>query len=192
MANRQGNRQGERESTTMVKSGDGVERGMVTTRQYQDPLSLMDSLFERMQRDFFGTTLFNTMLPALAGEGDRGVVRVPRVQMRDTGDAIELTAELPGIEADNVKVELYDDALTISGEAQAEEEGKGKRVEHYVSFYRRIPLPDGIDADRAQASYKNGALSIRLPKHAERSNVKQIPITTEPSAQHSGQQEKVA
>jgi HSP20 family protein len=211
MANQQGKRQGERESSTMTKSGDesstmaksgdggeresstmaragdGGERAIVT-RQYQDPFSLLDSLVERMQRDFLGTTLFNAMLPARAAEGDRDVIRVPRVQMRDTGDALELTAELPGIEADNVKVELEDDVLTISGEAESEEEREGARIERYVSFYRQIPIPDGIDADGAQASYRNGVLSIRFPKRAERSNAKQIPVTTGQSAEQGGQQ----
>ena len=187
MANQQGKRQDERESTTMAKSGDGGERGLAT-RQYQDPLSMLDSLFERMQRDFFGTTLFNAMLPSGAAEGDRGVVRVPRMQMRDSGDAIELTAELPGIEPNKVKVELEDDTLTISGEAEAREEREDEQVECYVSFYRQIALPDGVDADQAQASYKNGVLTIRFPKRAERSNAKRIPVTTGQGAQPSGQQ----
>jgi HSP20 family protein len=187
MANQQGKRQDERESTTMEKSGDGGERGLAT-RQYQDPLSMLDSLFERMQRDFFGTTLFNAMLPAGAAEGDRGVVRVPRMQMRDSGDAIELTAELPGIEPDQVKVELEDDMLTISGEAEAKEEREDERIERSVSFYRQIPLPDSVDADQAQASYNNGVLTIRFPKRAERSHAKQIPVTTGQSAQQGGQQ----
>ena len=147
MANQQGQRQDEREATTMAKSGDGGERGLAT-RQYQDPLSMLDSLFERMQRDFFGTTLLHAMLPAGAAEGDRGVVRVPRMQMRDNDDAIELTAELPGIELDKVKVELEDDTLTISGEAEAKEEREDARIERYVGFYRQIPLPDSVDADQ--------------------------------------------
>jgi len=187
MANQQGKRQDERESTTMAESGDGGERGLAT-RQYQDPLSMLDSLFERMQRDFFGTTLFNAMLPAGAAERDRGVVRVPRMQMRDNGDAIELSAELPGIEPDKVKVELEEDMLTISGEAAAKEEREDERIERYVSFYRQIPLPDSVDADQAQASYNNGVLTIRFPKRAERSNAKQIPVTTGQSAQQAGQQ----
>ena len=187
MANQQGQRQDEREATTMAKSGDGGERGLAT-RQYQDPFSMLDSLFERMQRDFFGTTLLHAMLPAGAAEGDRGVVRVPRMQLRDNDDAIELTAELPGIEPDKVKVELEDDTLTISGEAEAKEEREDARIERYVGFYRQIPLPDSVDADQAQASYNNGVLTIRFPKRAERSNAKQIPVTTGQSAQQGGQQ----
>jgi len=108
--------------------------------------------------------------------------------MRDNGDAIELSAELPGIEPDKVKVELEEDMLTISGEAAAKEEREDERIERYVSFYRQIPLPDSVDADQAQASYNNGVLTIRFPKRGERSNAKQIPVTMGQSAQQAGQQ----
>lgn len=185
MANQKGTSEGRQGSTTMARAGDG-ERGMAT-RQYQDPFSLLDSLFERMQRDFFGTTLVNAMLPT-GGDGSGGAIRVPRLQMRDTGDAIELTAELPGIPPGNVRVELEGDVLTISGEARQEEEREGERVEQQTSFYRQLTLPDGIDTDQAQASYTNGVLTIRVPKHAERSNARQIPVTTEQTAKDSGRQ----
>jgi HSP20 family protein len=169
----------------MARAGDG-ERGMAI-RQYQDPFSLLDSLFERMQRDLFGTTLVNAMLPA-GGDGSGGVIRVPRLQMRDTGDAIALTAELPGITPENVRVELEGDVLTISGEARQEEEREGERVERQTSFHRQVALPDGIDSDQAQASYTNGVLTIRFPKRAELSNARQIPVTTEQTAKESGRQ----
>jgi HSP20 family protein len=186
MANQKGTSEERQGSTTMARAGDG-ERGMAT-RQYQDPFSLLDSLFERMQRDLFGTTLFNAMLPAAGAGGDGGVIRVPRLQMRDTGDAIGLTAELPGIPPENVRVELEDDVLTISGEAHQEEEREGERVERQTSFYRQVTLPDGIDADQAQASYTNGVLTIRFPKRAELRNARQIPVTTEQTAKESGRQ----
>jgi HSP20 family protein len=190
MANQQTKRQGEQESTTMTRSGEG-ERSLAT-RQYQDPFSLLDSIFERMQRDFFGTSLFNALMPTRGGDGGRGdgPIRVPRVQMRDTGNAIELTAELPGIEPENVSVELEDDVLTISAEAQTEQEAEGARVERYVAFYRQIPLPEGIDPDQVETSYRNGELSLRFPKRQAGSNARQIPINTAQSGtQQSGQQQ---
>ena len=205
MANEQSKRQGQpggqqqtAESGTMARTGDGGERGMAaTTRQYQDPFSLLDTIFERMQRDFFGTSLLNALIPSQGGGGNGGTaVRVPRVQMRDTGDALELTAEMPGIEAPRVSVEIEDDVLTISGEASSQEERDDARVEQYVSFYRQIPLPEGIDTERAQASYRNGVLTIRFPKAAERSTARQIPVQTEQSGQPQGagqrKQEKAA
>lgn len=200
MANEQSKRQSEprqqssgattaTQSTAMERAGGG-ERGM-TTRQDQDPFSLFDSLFERMQRDFFGTSLLNALVPSRGGDGGDGgrqMVRMPRVQMRDTGDFLELTAEMPGIEGANVSVTIEDDVLTISGEQQEEQEGKDARVARYVSFYRQIPLPDDVDTEQPEASYRDGVLTVRFPKTRARGSAREIPVTTQQSGQQSGQQ----
>jgi HSP20 family protein len=181
------------QSTAMERAGGG-ERGMAT-RQYQDPFSLFDSLFERMQRDFFGTSLLNALVPSRGGDGGDGsrqMVRMPRVQMRDTGDVLELTAEMPGIEGPNVSVMLEDDVLTISGEQQEEQEGKDARVARYVSFYRQIPLPDDIDTEQAEASYRDGVLTVRFPKTRARGSAREIPVTTQQSGQQSEQSKERA
>ena len=188
MANKQsGSEKSERESTSMARAG-GEQRGMARSQsQYQDPLSLIDSLFERMQRDFFGTTLFNAMLPN-RGAGDSGeTARVPRLSMRDTGESIELTAELPGIKPENVSVELEGDVLTIRGEAEEHEERGDERMEHRACFYRQLALPEGVDPEQVHAAYENGRLTIQLPKRADRSNARQIPITTQQQGQPGGE-----
>jgi HSP20 family protein len=179
MANEQSGRQGERQSGAMERAGRG-ESGL-GMRQYQDPFSLFDSLFERMQRDFFGTSLLNALIPTRGeGGGDAGeMVRMPRVQMRDTGDALEVTAEMPGVDGQNVSVQVEDDVLTISGRQRSQEERGQSRMEREVSFYRQIPLPDGVDTEQPQASYRNGMLSIRFPKTRARSSARQIPVSTE-------------
>ena len=183
MANQQERRQEQEErrqgqgETTMVRSDQG-ETGLAS-RQYQDSFSLLDAMFERMQRDFFGTSLFNTLLPTRSGNGGGGAPRLPRTQVRDTGDAVEVTAELPGIETEDVHIELQDDMLTIRGETTVEEERDGVKVERSVSFLRQLELPDGVDAEQARASYRNGVLSIRFPKRSQRENVRQIPISNE-------------
>jgi HSP20 family protein len=175
------------ESKTMATRSEEGERSLAI--QYQDPLSLFDSMFERMQRDMFGTSLFNTLLAGRTGEGNGPTLaRVPRMQMRDTGDAIVLTAELPGIEPDDLQLEFANDVLTIHGESEIEEETDGAQVTRAICFHRQMRLPEDIDVDQAEASYRNGILSIRLPKRVERSNVKQIPISTgQQPAQQPGQ-----
>jgi HSP20 family molecular chaperone IbpA len=187
---RQSERQGERQqspatqSTAMERADDG-ERGL-TTRQYQDPFSLFDSLFERMQRDFFGTSLLNVLVPARGANGDsRQFLRMPRVQMRDTGEVLEVTAEMPGIDGGNVSVVVEDDVLTISGERREEHEEGAGRTERYASFYRQIALPDDIDTEQAQASYRDGVLTVRFPKTRARSSAREIPVT----AQQPGQEQ---
>ena len=205
MANEQNKRQSERQQSPATQStaaqSTGMERGGgergLATRQYQDPFSLFDSLFERMQRDFFGTSLLNALVPTRGGKDEGGqYVRVPRVQMRDSGEALELTAEMPGIEGANVSVQIEDDVVTISGEQRAEEESDDTRTERYVSFHRRIPLPDGVNTDQAEASYRNGVLTIRFPKTRARSDARQIPVSTEQQQQQqptqSQKQERAA
>jgi HSP20 family protein len=112
--------------------------------------------------------------------------------MRDTGDFLELTAEMPGIEGPNVSVVLEDDVLTISGEQQEEQEGKDARVARYVSFYRQIPLPDDIDTEQAEASYRDGVLTVRFPKTRARGSAREIPVTTQQSGQQSEQSKERA
>jgi HSP20 family protein len=176
MANQPSQGRGE-QSTAMAGTREG-ERA-IDRRSYQDPFSLLDSMFERMQREFFGTTLFNALMPSRSADAGREAgIRVPRVQFRDTGNAIELSAELPGIDGENVRVELEGDVLTISGEADTEESAEGTRVERYVSFYRQIALPDGIDAEQVESSFRNGVLSLRFPKRQARPQARQIPINT--------------
>ena len=200
MANEQSKRQGDRQQSSATQTGTqqtaieragGGEQGLAT-RQYQDPFSLFDSLFERMQRDFFGTSLLNALIPARGGDGNggRGLVRMPRVQMRDTGEFLEVTAEMPGIEGANVSVAIDEDVLTISGEQRQEEGAEDAAVERYVSFYRQIRLPDDIDTEQAEASYRNGVLTVRFPKTRARGGAREIPVTTEQSGQQSGQEQQ--
>src|SRR5689334_3183134 len=185
MANEQSKRPGEQQSTgasagsgssAMERSG---ERGLAA-RQYQDPFSLFDALFERMQRDFFGTSLLNALMPGRGGESEASrFLRTPRMQMHDTGEALELTAEMPGIDGKNINVSLEDGVLTIHGEQHQEEGEERDRTERYASFYRQIALPEGIDTEQPQASYRHGMLTLRFPKTRPRSSARQIPVTTE-------------
>jgi len=74
-------------------------------------------------------------------------------------------AELPGLEQNDVAIELSDGVLTISGEKKSETEDKGRffSERYYGHFERRIPVDD-VDADKVDASFKNGVLTVTLPK----------------------------
>ena len=84
---------------------------------------------------------------------------------------LELTADLPGINEKNIEVKLTQGGLTIKGEKQEEKEEKKKdyylRERHVGSFERRFALPEGVDTDKIEASFKNGVLAVRLPKKPE-------------------------
>jgi HSP20 family protein len=95
----------------------------------------------------------------------------PRVNMSETEKAYNLSVELPGMEPNDIDISLADNMLTISGEKKAEKEEKNKRyyrVERsYGSFQRRIPLPTEVIGDQIEATFKNGVLSIEIPKSEE-------------------------
>jgi len=107
----------------------------------------------------------------------------PRVNMSETDDEIQITADLPGVDRDNVDVSVTDNRITISGEKRAEEEKKGRgyyRIERsYGSFQRSLYLPSEVERDRVDATFKNGVLTVRLPKTAAaRERIKRIPVRT--------------
>lgn len=99
----------------------------------------------------------------------------------ETEDRIEASIELPGMEMKDIDVTVSDDMLTIKGEKKVErqEEKKGYYLSErsYGSIYRTIPLPPGVDGDKAEASLKNGVLTVRLPKTPEaQAKVKHVEV----------------
>jgi HSP20 family protein len=91
----------------------------------------------------------------------------PSVEVFARGDDLVVRADLPGVKPEDVSVEAEDNNLIIRGETRAEherqEEGYYYSERQYGSFYRSIPLPQGVRADNAQATFSNGVLEITLP-----------------------------
>jgi HSP20 family protein len=106
----------------------------------------------------------------------------PRVDIVESAKEIKVSAELPGMEAKDIDVSLANDVLTISGEKRQEEEHKGKnyyRMERsYGSFQRSIPVPCEVDADKVDATFNKGVLTITLPKTADAQACKRISVKT--------------
>ena len=92
----------------------------------------------------------------------------PSVDIRETDDALLVQAELPGIDKKDVKVEVHDGVLTISGERRYEKDVKEKNVHRveraYGSFTRSFSLPTNIDGEHVEAEMKDGVLEVRLHK----------------------------
>ena len=102
----------------------------------------------------------------------------PNVEVSETDKAIKVTAELPGLEEKDVNVELANGMLSISGERRSETEDKERRFSerYYGRFERRLPVDD-VDADKVAASFRNGVLTVTLPKSpAAKEKVKRIAI----------------
>ena len=106
----------------------------------------------------------------------------PRIDVVDAADGIKITAELPGMAREDLEILMEDKALILRGEKKLESTTDEKgcyRTERAFGFFRRtIPLPDGLDIDRAQASFDKGVLTISIPKSAtaESSNARKLPI----------------
>ncbi|PXX91756.1 heat-shock protein [Marinobacter vulgaris] len=92
----------------------------------------------------------------------------PAVDIKETPEAFNIEAELPGMSKDDVKVTVQNGVLSIEGERKQEEETDDKkqhRVERfYGSFLRRFTLPENVDEDSVKASFKDGVLSLTLTK----------------------------
>jgi HSP20 family protein len=96
----------------------------------------------------------------------------PAVDLLEREDSLVLKADLPGLTKEDVRIEVRDNVLTISGERRSDVEDKQNgyyRVERaFGSFSRSLTLPDGVDADRIAASFENGVLEVTIPKPEER------------------------
>ena len=96
---------------------------------------------------------------------------VPAVDIIEGDKAYEVTAELPGMDEKNIEVKVANGNLIIKGEKHEEKEEKKKdyylQERHFGSFERSFQVPDGVDADKIEASFKKGVLTVTLPKKPE-------------------------
>jgi HSP20 family protein len=146
------------------KSPPGVPREW---RPLERLWSEIDRLFEDFGGGFFRGSSFD-------GDRVRGgqslFPAMPAIDISETNEAYEITAELPGMNEKSIEVKIADGMLTISAEKQSEkhEENKGYFVHErsFGSFQRSFAVPADADADKIEAAFKNGVLSIKLPKSA--------------------------
>lgn len=121
----------------------------------------MDRMFEDWPR-FFGRRTDE--------EGLRGAW-MPAVDIRESKDAFEVTAELPGVDSRDVDVSVQENTLTIRGERRREEVKENETVHRiereYGVFERSFTLPRSADAENIKANYRDGLLSLTVPKREE-------------------------
>jgi HSP20 family protein len=135
------------------------------------PFGMMTRMFEEMER-FFDEVGFgrSRMLPRLsrmteAMGGARGMPALwaPQIEMSERDGQLVVRADLPGLRKEDIKVDLSEGLLTIQGERQEQRENRGYSERTYGSFYRTVPLPEGVEAGSAQAKFQDGVLEITLP-----------------------------
>jgi len=142
--------------------------------RYWDPFDIMREIQEEIDavfRDALRGPRFarwrGTERPEMQA-GMSGMWREPFVDIFDRGDRFVVTAELPGVRKEDIKLRVTEDSIFIEaqvgGERKFEEEG-AIRIERYYSGYRRvIPLPEEVIPEKAKARYNNGVLEIEVPK----------------------------
>ena len=129
------------------------------------PFRTLERFADEVTRVFddFGLTHGFPRVPA-SGEL---ITWAPRVDVTQHAEELVIRVDLPGMDKNDVKVNIAEDAITIHGErhrAQEEErDGVFRSERNYGAFYRTIALPAGTMTDQAKASFKNGVLEIRMP-----------------------------
>jgi HSP20 family protein len=159
---------------------------------YRSPArTLSRSLFDvdRFFNDFHDSVFTRARRPIRAGQRPVASAQLfsPRVQATDTGDELRLVAEMPGVEAQDFEVLVEDDVLVLKGERKracdadesddGEQDEAGAKATASESFHRRFRFGSEIAAEEITARYKNGVLTVTLPKRAEQEpEARTIPV----------------
>jgi len=134
---------------------------------WMDPFAKLETLQKQMNQ------LFDVSL-ARSPWGDTTLLGgqwAPAVDLYDSPDNILIKADLPGLRKDEIELTIHDNQLILKGEkkkdARVEEDHYFKSERFYGSFCRTVPLPVEVDADKVDASYQDGVLTVTLPKKEE-------------------------
>jgi HSP20 family protein len=161
--------------------------GQVTKATDWQPFEVLrhqvDRLFHDFHTGFLQTPLYRT-LPDIESfwRRDLGFNVTPAIDIVEKDKAFEVTAELPSLDAKNIDLQLSDGMLTIKGEKQEDKEEKTKdryvSERRYGSFRRSLQIPDSVDAEKIEANFKGGVLTVTLPKSQEAAKKqKTIPVS---------------
>jgi HSP20 family protein len=129
--------------------------------------------------------LFDDTLRGWSGPaaGNGGTFVAPSIDVKETEAAVEITAELPGVDEKDVEVHLAEGVLTIRGEKKSERESKDEKAGYhltersYGSFSRSFELPYPVEPDKVSASFERGVLKVTLPKPPEaEKRARKIPV----------------
>ncbi|EDX82939.1 Hsp20/alpha crystallin family [Synechococcus sp. PCC 7335] len=132
-----------------------------------EPFGEIDTLRQEMNR------LLEQFTPNGLGESN-GFAFVPSAELEETESEVLLKLEVPGMKAEDLDIEVMDEAVRVKGERKSEtkteEEGERRSEFYYGEFQRVIPMPKRVEKDQAVAEYKDGVLRLTLPKAPEETN----------------------
>ena len=146
---------------------------------FASPFEFMDRMSEEMDRWFdratrgFGVSRPSSSHGLFSSRGHEGHW-YPRVEAFQKGDTFTVRADLPGLRKEDLEVNLTDDAVTIKGERrdehQEQREGYWRSEREYGQFHRTIPLPEGVIAESAKATFRDGVLEISMQAAPQEAN----------------------
>lgn len=150
----------------------------------------LPSLFSMTPRDFFSANPFELMRRftdemdrVFSGFGaEEARLWAPAIEIQQKDNNLVVTAELPGLKKEDIKIEVTDDGLVIEGERKREQERREEGFYHsersYGHFRRLIPLPQDANIEQANASFNDGILEVRIPVPQQERRRREIPIET--------------
>ena len=138
------------------------EEKRITSKDYwmSDPFAEMRRVLDTFRANMEDTLerVFPSQVPAL---------KQPRVDVLDLGDALEVVADMPGVQKEDIEINLTPERIRISAESSTETERKDEyvyRERGYASYRRVLDLPADVLPDKAEATFKNGVLEVTIPK----------------------------
>ncbi len=158
-----------------------------TPSRYRDEGDPFMTLHREMNRLFDDVFRSFDLAPFGSFGGMGRTMGWPSVEVSETDKDVRISAELPGLDEKDVEVLISDGVLAIRGEKKSEVEDKERAFSKrtYGRFERRIPLGQDVDEDKVEASFKNGVLTVTLPKSAQApANVKRIAINKSDATKH--------
>ncbi|HEC57215.1 MAG TPA: Hsp20/alpha crystallin family protein [Candidatus Syntrophoarchaeum butanivorans] len=145
-----------------------------------DPLYELEKM-ERWMSDIIDEiqSMQGRILPERAGGEVTTVTKTPSIDLLEEDGKLVLKADMPGVNKEDITVNLKEDSIEISAERkeekEEEKEGYIRRERSYAKYYRLIPLPAAVDRDAIEAKFENGVLEVRMPK-IEAEEVKRIEV----------------
>ena len=147
------------------------ETGLTPSRLVRDPFALMREVTSELDRVFHEHTWPSLHWPSFRTRPAAEAAWYPEIDVFEKDNRLVTKIDLPGMKKEDVKVEVTDGHLAISGERQRESEEKGKEFyrceREYGSFHRAVPLPEGVKLEDVKATFAEGVLEVSVPLPAK-------------------------
>jgi HSP20 family protein len=143
------------------------ETGLMPSRLVHDPFTLMREMTSDLDRMFHERSWPSWRWPSLRTRRETEQAWYPQIDVFEKDNRLVTKIDLPGMKKDDVKVEVTDGQLAISGERKREAEEKGEEFyrceREYGSFSRAVPLPEGVKLEDVKATFSDGVLEVSVP-----------------------------